>query len=141
CPLPATHAADSFLWRAGQNQVSADIESWPLSRVLESLGSATGWQIYVEPDTQYTVTTRFQKLKPPDALRRLLGELNFALLPQTHGPVKLFIYRNSVHDATQLIQVARKARPEAASKAIPNELIEALKPGVKESIDALAKRL
>ena len=134
-------AADSLVWRTDKNQVDADIESWPLSEVLESISSATDWQIYVEPDTEYTVTTRFKNLKPPDALRRLLGELNFALLPQTNGPVKLFIYRNSVHEATQLIQVARKPRPEAASKAIPNELIVRLKPGAKESIDALAKRL
>ncbi|PYK00246.1 MAG: hypothetical protein DME23_07730, partial [Verrucomicrobia bacterium] len=134
-------AADSLVWRTDKNLVAADIESWPLSEVLESISTATGWQIYVEPDTEYTVTTRFQNLRPADALRRLLGELNFALLPQTNGPVKLFIYRNSVHEATQLIQVARKARPEAASKAIPNELIVRLKPGAKESIDALAKRL
>ncbi|PYK60188.1 MAG: hypothetical protein DME21_11835 [Verrucomicrobia bacterium] len=134
-------AADSLVWRTDKNQVDADIESWPLSEVLESISSATDWQIYVEPDTEYTVTTRFQNLKPPEALRRLLGELNFALLPQTNGPVKLFIYRNSVHEATQLVQVARKARPEAASKAIANELIVRLKPGAKESIDALAKRL
>src|SRR5205823_935290 len=133
-------AADSLVWRTDKNLVAADIESWPLSEVLESISTATGWQIYVEPDTEYTVTTRFQNLRPADALRRLLGELNFALLPQTNGPVKLFIYRNSVHEATQLIQVARKARPEA-SKAIPNELIVRLKPGAKESIDALAKRL
>jgi hypothetical protein len=87
-------AADSLVWRPDKNQVDADMESWPLSEVLESISTATGWQVYVEPDTEYTVTTRFQNLKPPDALRRLLGELNFALLPQTNGPVRLFIYRN-----------------------------------------------
>src|SRR5947207_14799778 len=109
--------------------------------VFESISSATDWQIYVEPDTEYTVTTRFHNLKPADALRRLLGELNCALLPQTNRPVKLFIYRNSVHEATHLIQVARKARPEAARKAIPDELIMRLKPGATASNDALAKGL
>src|SRR5437762_5688500 len=73
------NAADSLVWRAEKNQVDAEIESWPLSEVLESISSATGWQIYLEPDTEYTVTTRFHNLKPADALRRLLGELNFAL--------------------------------------------------------------
>ena len=141
CSIPLTSAADALVWRAGENQVEAEIESWPLSRVLESIASATGWQIYVEPDTHYTVTTRFHKLKPADALRRLLGELNFALLPQTSGPTKLFIYRTSVQEATQLIQLPRKAKADAASKRIPNELIVTLKPGAKESIDALAKRL
>ena len=135
------NAADSLVWRAEKNQVDAEIESWPLSEVLESISSATGWQIYLEPDTEYTVTTRFHNLKPADALRRLLGELNFALLPQTNAPARLFIYRNSVHEATQLIRVAKKSRPETAGKAIPNELIVRLKPGAKESIDALAKRL
>src|SRR2546428_12348807 len=101
CFLPAMLAADSLVWRPEQNQVDAQIESWPLSKVLESISSATGWHIYVEPDTQYTVTTRFHKLKPADALRRLLGELNFALLPQTDEPTRLFIYRTSVHEATQ----------------------------------------
>src|SRR5207244_1796083 len=142
CLLPAMLAADSLVWRPEQNQVDAQIESWPLSKVLQSISSATGWQIYVEPDTQYTVTTRFRKLKPADALRRLLGELNFALLLQTDGPTRLFIYRTSVHEATQLIQLPRKPKVEtAASRSIRNELIVALKPGVKGNIDALAKRL
>src|SRR5213075_1828251 len=39
-------AADALVWRTGQ--VDAEIESWPLPKVLESIASATGWQIYVE---------------------------------------------------------------------------------------------
>src|SRR2546421_12581181 len=113
-PFLPMNAADSLVWRAEKNQVDAQIESWPLSEVLESISSATGWQIYLEPDPEYTVTTRFHNLKPADALRRLLGELNFALLPQTNAPARLFIYRNSVHEATQLIRVAKKSRPETA---------------------------
>src|SRR5437762_12942230 len=137
---PPGRAADSLVWRTGQ--VDAEIEAWPLPKVLESIASATGWQIYLQPDTRYTVTTRFHKLKPADALRRLLGELNFALLPQTGGPTKLFIYRTSVLEATQLIRLPKKARGETgASKALAKELIVTLKPGTKESIEALAKRL
>jgi hypothetical protein len=139
-PVSIHGAEDSLVWRANRSQVDAEINSWPLSKVLESISSATGWQIYVEPDTDYTVTSRFRKLKPSDALRRLLGELNFALLPQSNGPTRLFVYRNSVHDATQLIRVAMPA-PDTAKKILPNELIVRLKPGAKESIEALAKRL
>src|SRR5216117_1125430 len=134
-------AADTLVWRTDQDRVDAEIESWALPKVLEAIASATGWQIYFEPDTEYTVTSRFHRLKPSEALRRLLGELNFALLPQTNGPAKLFIYRNSVHDATQLIQVAKKPKTDSGSNPIRNELIVRLKPGAKESIDALAKRL
>jgi hypothetical protein len=133
------NAADALIWRA--DQVDAQIESWPLPRVLEAIASSTGWQIYVEPDTDYTITSRFQGLKPSEALRRLLGELNFALLAQTNGPARLFIYRNSVRDATQLIQIAKKPKADPRTNAIPNELIVRLKPGGKESIDALARRL
>ena len=134
-------AAEALVWQTDLDQVDAEIESWPLPKVLEAIASATGWQIYFEPDTEYTVTSRFHRLKPSEALRRLLGELNFALLPQTSGPARLFIYRNSVHDATQLIQVAKKPKTDSGSNSIPNELIVRLKPGGKESIDALAKRL
>jgi len=134
-------AADALVWRSDPDKVDAEIESWPLPKVLEAISSATGWQIYVEPDTQYTVTSRFHQLKASEALRRLLGELNFALLPQTNGPARLFVYRDSVNAATQLIQVAKKAKPDSGNNAIANELIVRLKPGGKESIEALAKRL
>jgi hypothetical protein len=133
--------ADALVWRTGQDQVDAEIDGWPLPKVLEAIASATGWEIYFEPDIQYTVTSRFHQLKTPEALRRLLGELNFALLPQTNGPARLFIYRNSLHDATQLIQVTAKAKTGSGASPIPNEIIVRLKPGSKESIDALAKRL
>src|SRR5262245_48072508 len=135
------NAADPLTWRSDRDQVDAEIESWPLPKVLEAISSATGWQIYVEPDTQYTVTSRFQQLKASEALRRLLGELNFALLPQTNGPARLFVFRDSVHAATQLIQVAKKAKTDSGNNPIANELIVRLKPGGKESIEALAKRL
>src|SRR5439155_4145716 len=42
---------------------------------------------------------------------------------------------------TQLIEPRRSKGQTAAAKAIANELIVTLKPGSKESIDALAKRL
>src|ERR1043166_2923697 len=61
-PVSINGAADSLVWRANRNQGDPEVNSWPLSKVLESISSATGWQIYVEPDTDYTVTSRFNKL-------------------------------------------------------------------------------
>src|SRR5205823_4445028 len=94
------------------------------------------------PDTEYAVTARFEGLAPPDALRRLLGDLNFALLPQTNGPAKLFVYRKSLDHATQLVQVgkgsAKRSRP---SKIIGKELILTLKRGSKTDVAALSTRL
>ena len=133
-------AADSLVWSTDRGEVDAHIESWPLPRVLEAISSETGWQIYVEPDAHHTVSVRFKKLKPREALDRLLTGYNFALLPQVSGPAKLFVYRNSVNDATELIHVTGKA-DHRRSRPIPTELIVALKHGSEASVDALARRL
>src|SRR5207249_7136386 len=121
-------AADSLVWSTDRGEVDAHIESWPLPRVLEAISSETGWQIYVEPDAHHTVSVRFKKLKPREALDRLLAGYNFALLPQVSGPAKLFVYRNSVNDATELIHVTGKA-DHRRSRPIPTELIVPLKHG------------
>src|SRR5439155_526078 len=109
---------------------------------LEAISAATGWQSYGEHDAGYAVAARFEGLAPPDALRRLLGDLNFALLPQTNGPAKLFVYRKSLDHATQLVQVgkgsAKRSRP---SKIIGKELILTLKRGSKTDVAALSTRL
>jgi hypothetical protein len=77
-----------------------------------------------------------------EALRHLLGNLSYALLPQTNAPSKLFVYQNSLQDATQRILPPEMDKSGASSgKAIPNEIVLALKPGAKESIEDLAKRL
>jgi hypothetical protein len=130
-------ATNSVVWKTGQ--VDADIDAWPLPKVLDAIASATGWRVFVDPEARYTVSTRFTRLKPGEALSRLLGDLNYALLPQTNGPARLFVYRNSVQDATQLIQPANKPSRARASSPIPNELILKLKPGT--DVDKLAGKL
>ena len=126
-------------WDPEKQQVQADIEDWPLSRVLQSIAGSTGWKIYVEPEARLTVSTRFKNTTPNEALGRLLGDLNFALLRPTNGPAKLFVYRVSQSDATLLIEApAKKAGKDSRIK---NELVVTLKPGAKESIEELAKRL
>ena len=134
--VPAA-AADSLRWNRHEGRVDAQIESWPLPRVLGEITSATGWQVYVEPGTEHRVSARFEGLAPPEALRRLLGDLNFALLPQVDGPSKLFVYRHSVDAATELVRRAEAQR----SKPIENELLVTLKPGAKDRIDPLLKRV
>ncbi len=137
-PGPA-RAADTLVWRPGHERVDADLEGWPLARLLEHIAEATGWQVFVEPDTRLKqpASVKFNNLPVGEALGRLLGELSFAVLPQTNGPAKLFVFRTSVGDATQRVlrRDAAKARP------IADELVLLRKPGGKESADELAKRL
>lgn len=136
--LSMASAADSLNWRAEDNRVDAQIESWSLNHLLENMAAATGWQIYVEPDTQRAAAVKFKGLAVSEALGRLLGDLNFALLPQTNAASKLFVYRTSVQDATQLIVAPKKARAKSG-KPIPNELLVTLKPGSKLTPEELAR--
>jgi hypothetical protein len=141
-PTGGALGADSFVWKAKQNKVDAQIEASYLRTVLGRIAASTGWQIFVEPETEHVVSVKFKDLPAGEALRRLLGDLNFALLPQTNAATKLFIYRTSVQEATQLIPAVEDPKPKAtSSKLIPNELVVTLKPGSKEGIEALARRL
>jgi hypothetical protein len=70
----------------------------------------------------------------------LLGNLNFALVPQTNSTPRLFVFRTSLQEATQLVRppLPKPAKPSAA-KRIDNELIVKLKPGAR--IEDLARQL
>src|SRR4029077_18338323 len=83
--LASAATADTLNWRKGENQISADIKSSELLPVLEKIAAATGWKVYVEPETIHTVSAKFSNLPPGQALRSLLGDLNFALVPETNA--------------------------------------------------------
>jgi hypothetical protein len=131
--LAVSAHAGALDWNRKAGRVDADVDAWPLPRVLETITSATGWQVWVEPGTEHAVTAHFRGVDQADALRRLLGDLNFALLPQKSGPSKLFVYRHSVDAATELVRRGREPRP------IENELLVTLKPGHR--IDGLLDRV
>ncbi|MFO1498466.1 MAG: S8 family serine peptidase [Verrucomicrobiota bacterium] len=139
--LCARAAGDALVWDKQTKRVDAEINAWDLPRVLSSLAKAAGWQVLVEPGTQQTTTVRFKNLTVGEALKRLLGELNYALLPQTNGPAKLFVFRTTLQEATQLIGDDAGLDRPAGKGAIPNELIVTLRPKSKQSIEALARAL
>ena len=130
--LPAR--AETLNWNTNRNEVTADIKSGKLLDLLEQVATATGWRVFVEPDTGHTISAKFSKLPPGQALRLLLGDINFALVPGTNASARLFVFRTSQERATQSIEPAK-----TQGKPIPNELIVRLKPGAK--IDELAKLL
>jgi hypothetical protein len=128
-------AADtnSLVWRTAADNVSADVHGEPLWPLLEDIAHQTGWHIFVEPDTDRNSSAKFQDLSSGDALRMLLGDLNFALVPQTNAPTHLYVFRTVIRNATKPVSVVKPA------KRIANELIVKVKPGT--NIDALAKLL
>src|SRR5262245_37525522 len=132
--------ADTLTWRTNENLVSAELSGVPLMRVLEGVAKATGWRVYLESNTTFNVSTKFTDLHPGEALRHMLGDLNFALGPPTNAPRRLYVFRSSQQNATLLIRPGGDLNSAGArAKAIPNELIVRLKPGA--NIDDLARRL
>jgi len=132
----AAGAADTnvLVWHKTADRVDADIHGEPLWPLLETIARQTGWRIYVEPGTTRNTSAKFQGLPPDGALRMLLGDLNFALVPQTNAPAHLYIFRTLRQNATRLVRATN-----TPAKHVPNELLVKLKPGA--DIDALAKLL
>jgi hypothetical protein len=128
---------NSLVWQAGNDRVSADIRGEALWPLLEDIAHQSGWHIFVEPGANRNASTKFKDLPVGEALRKLLGNLNYALVPQTNGPQQLYVFTTTMHAATQRVAAAPvKAGPQ---KHVPNELLVKLKPGA--NIDALAKSL
>ena len=127
-------AADTNLlvWHRGTDRVDADVRGMALWPLLEKIAADAGWHIYVEPDTTHTASAKFKDLPSGEALKRLLGDLNFALVPQTNAVPQLYVFRTAMKNATQ-----RVLAPKPVARHVANELLVRLKPGT--DADALAK--
>jgi hypothetical protein len=128
-------------WDARAQTFDANITEWTLLQTLGRLSRITGWHVFLEPGTDSKVSTGFQRLPVREALPRMLGELNFALMTHTNGVSQLFIYRSSLDSATQRIEARYGGDSETAPGKIRNELLVALKSGGTNDIEALARRL
>ncbi|HEY6167738.1 MAG TPA: S8 family serine peptidase [Verrucomicrobiae bacterium] len=130
-------AENALQFHPVENRLDAQITNWSLDELLAQIAAVTGWEIYVEPDAQRTVNARFHDLPVGQALGRLLGDLNYALLPRERAPAKLFVFRTNAQEATR--RIAPAASKKSSDKRIANELILTLKPGA--DADALARSL
>lgn len=134
--LSSARAEEYIRWDKNRQRVEANVASWDVVRVLQRVSALTGWKIYLQPDTEQRVPTRFRDLSEGEALRRLLGDLNFMLVPRTNAPDTLYVFRTSRRDATDLVR-AEASSPK--TKPIADEVVVVLNPG--ESIEELARRL
>src|SRR5262245_22550767 len=117
--------ADALRWDIQRNRIDAAIETWTVPQVLQRVATATGWQIFIDPQITNSVVTKFQNRSPGEALPRLLGDLNFALVPETNSLPRLLVFRNSRSDATRsILPIQAKATGTNTNKSlIRNELI------------------
>jgi thermitase len=133
--LPCS-AADTLKWDKSADRVDASIETWTVPQMLRRVAAATGWQIYLDPEISGRVPTKFTAKQQGEALRRLLGDYNYALVPETNGSAKFFVFRNTRSQATQAIEPIVS---KDSTNRIGNELVVTLKPGAK--IEDIAKKL
>ncbi len=124
---------NSLVWHKAADRVDADIRSEALWPLLEQIAVAADWKVFVEPGAEHQASVKFKDLPSGDALKMLLGDLNFALVPQTNAPAQLYVFRTTMEHATRQVPAPRSVRH------IANELLLKVKPGT--DIDALAKSL
>lgn len=136
---PKAPAAPALDWRAAEGRVSAQIDGWSLDRLLETVARATRWQIWLDPAAEHVVNAKFRDLPVGAALRRLLGPLNYALVPDPAGPARLYVFRDARQAATLRIAVPADEAP--ATHRLDHELIVTLPANHPEGIEELARRL
>ncbi len=128
-----THASgtNSLVWNTTTDRVTADMRGEMLWPLLENIAHQTGWHIFVEPGSTANVSAKFKTLPSGEALHMLLGELNFALVPQTNAPSQLYVFQTTMKNATKEVAVKKPV------KRVSNQLLVHVKPGT--NIEALAK--
>jgi len=138
--LPALFccAANSIVWDAKRDIVSVDVRGEALWPLLEDIAHQTGWHIFVEPGLNQKADVKFSQLNSGEALKKLLGNLNFAYVPKTNEANQLYVFATTMRAATQRVNVAATNKVDVI-KHVANELIVKVKPGT--DIDALAKSL
>ncbi len=122
---------NSLVWHKAADRVDADIHGEALWPLLEQIAETADWKVFVEPGSDRNVSAKFKNLPSGDALKMLLGDLNFALVPQTNAPSLLYVFRTTMQNATKPVRVAKPA------KRVSNQLLIRVKPGT--DINALAK--
>jgi hypothetical protein len=139
-----THAADTLKWDAEKDRVDADIAQWNLQTLLKRISKAAGWEVYVEPGANHQVSVKFSNVSVGDALPKLLGKLNYAVLPQTNAASKFYVFQTTAGNATLRIseEQPKNSEPKTESRhLIPNELIVTLDPNSDLTIQRLAEIL
>ena len=117
---------------------SADLHGEALWPLLEDIAHQTGWHIFVEPGIDRKIDVKFSSLPSGEALKKLLGDLNYAFVPRTNEADHLYVFATTLRAATQRVKVAT-TNQAAVARHVANELILKVKPGT--DIEALAKAL
>ena len=130
----ANTSTNTITWHRDTDRVDANVRGMALWPLLEQIARGAGWHIFVEPNIARPASAKFKNLPSGEALKRLLGDLNYALVPQSNAVPHLYVFRTTQKNATQRVYA-----PPGPPRRVPNELLVRLKPGAK--IEDIAKAL
>lgn len=125
----------------GNASLDAHVEELELPRVATRISKATGWKVLYDPESDARISVRFKRAPLAEGLRKLLGDLNYSLIPEASGGAKLLIYRSSPSQATKVVYARSSLTRSSARNVIANELVVGLDPNSDQTIDEIAKEL
>ena len=114
--LEVAEAADSVVWNPKARTFDMNVRAMELKKLLGVIKAETGWEVLVEPGLEGRVGAKFRNKPAADAMRFLLGNKRFSLVPRTKGGTKLMVYQSALRGATQQVAEAMleyKAEPLA----------------------------
>ncbi len=83
CSLSLAVGGKRMEMRLKDGKVSADVDSAPLTEVINEIGKkwGIGVEIFGELDAQRLISTKFEDTSPAESLQRLLRGINFVYIP------------------------------------------------------------
>src|SRR6056300_267509 len=110
CPGASALRAAEVEWKPDQQKLSADLRRINLGDALKAVGGRMGWNVLIEPGLEgRRVSTRFTDLALSEALRRIMGDLNYALIRgKTAETSKLLVYATSASKATKKLDLSEQ---------------------------------
>lgn len=129
---------NSLDWHRVKERVDADVRDLGVYDLLLDVAAQSGWHVFVEPGLDYKASTKFKNLAQAEALRKLLGDLNYSVVPGSNVQTRLYVFRTQQRNATRELRGAGK-RPAMKGKLAPLELTIRVKPGT--DVEALARLL
>ena len=142
CIGVARICAAEVRWEPSQDKLTADFRLTLLGDAIKAVGGRIGWTVWIEPGLESRkVSTRFTDLPVSEALRRIMGDLNYALIRGDNVETsRLLVYATSASKATRKLNLADQV-VIFYSKKIDNEIIVQIKPGSPILIEQVATAL
>ena len=107
---------NTLVWHKNPDRVDADVHSLALPQLLRQITAQTGWRVYVEPGAAHNASAKFKSEPTGNALKMLLGDLNFALVPQTNAPYRLYVFSTRMENATRLVRATKAVEKHGANE-------------------------